>query len=301
MYDLAPLENVQNKPQRPAPNNPKKRGFLKTLLVFVLVLVFIGVVVGNAVYTVILKYSTDFEPIIANLELLSLPVNEETLITDPIVLQDQTDFIQLANTAGFSVFVDGVVDLEQENITLTQELTLTDSQLGAFMNLIFIDGGQVENSDIEFKELVIFTGEGSTLYLKTIIKIDIQQIKTGLEDLVSAFPSVFGIDLTTMQDSVQGVVDLLPQYLYLTTISEIEVENNELMVPNSVARVNELDPAENLQIVNFINNLFGNSDGEYTFTELISVLVAEQLSVITTKTGATLSFEEGLIKLTPAI
>ena len=255
---------------------PKKRSFWRSLLVVVLVFVFVSVLVGRAVLLTLENYNLNLAQVQEYVTYLNQPVNMETLVTDPITQSDYDSFVTKAQNSGFGVFDETEnVDLEQETIALTSDITLTDNEMGAFLNRT------ISGTDEEYSDLFVLL-----------------QLNMVPSDAAYTLTTVASINFASVKDQIDVLIDDFPTIIYITTTSEVLVANNQLQITQTTVQLNQVEQEVNNEMVSFLNTLFGTTDGEYTFSELVSVLVQEQLDVVTTKTSSYIVLQDGAITLT---
>lgn len=269
-------QNKQTQQLNTTQNLPPKRSFWRSFLVVVLIFVFVSVLVGRALTLTFNNYSLNLEQVQAYVDELNQPVDMQTLVTHAITEDDYANFVAKANASGFEVFDDqNELDTSPETIALESDITLTDAELGAFLNRL-IGGEEGEYSDL-FELLQVSLVQGDVDY---------------------ALTTVASINFASVKDQIDVLIDNFPTVIYITTQSRVVVANNQLQLNQTTVQLNQVEEQVNTEIVTFLNALFGTESGDYTFSELVSILVQEQLSAITSKTSSYLVLQEGAVLFT---
>ncbi len=262
-------------PSNTTPTKQPKRSLGKSLLAVLLIFVVVGVIVGKATYDTIMSYQANLKQVQVYMDYLNEPVNIETLVTNGVTEADYTNFVNKANTAGFGVFVNNTIDLDRETISLTNDITITDKEFAAFINHTFADSNS----------------EYATLF--NLLQLTLEEKPAGYE-----LTTIAKLDFSAFSDSISQFVENFPLVVYITTVSPVIVANNTLQVAATQVFINQLDLEKNAQVIAFLNNLFQSGSDNYSLTELISLLVREQMKSVTDKTDSYVVLSDGAITFT---
>lgn len=252
-------------------NNLPKKSWLKSFLTVFLIFVLVGVIVIKATVEAINNLDLNLQEVKQYVEWLNQEVNENELITNPISNADFENFKTKANQSGFNVFENDKVNIEKQDLTLQSDLQLTDKELGAFINKA------ITTTDNKFLQILTLQIIEDVAYhtLTTVAKLDLKEVKK----------QILSYNLN------------FPDYLYITTSSQIVVSDNVIKITHNQVKVNNLDDEKNVKLIKFIDELFKVSN-DNTFSQIISLLISEQLEIITQKTQTYLILQDGGILIT---
>lgn len=244
----------------------KKKGCLKSFIIGVVALVFIGIVVVFSVRDSLKLFGVNLKTFNEYVSWLNEEVDESKLTTNPISGNSYLTFKEKAEASGLEIFDNnGNVSLNYPSINISANLTVYDYELGAMINNASTqeDGGQV----FSLLELSITQVSENVFSLKTVVRFDLTEIKK----------------------EVGSYANKLPNKIYITSVGECFTVGSRVQARNNSILINQLSEEKNDKIVSFLNEI----DKEVEDDEIMSIvdinnyIVTEILTSLCQKTNTT--------------
>lgn len=245
--------------------NRKKRlkrwGTVGIVLAIVLVAVIVSVV--KVVESYDNKYS-DYEEIIKT---LSETINVDDLTENKISSQDYSSFLQKCSDGGINISNSGSIN--KDETALIGDVLISGNELGAYVNRI------MEEDAFDIIEVSLYRSDGAD-YIKTVSAIKISEI-----------------------NQEAGSQSDMPEFIYITTTSELYRFGNSLELRNSTSRINNLSDSANDLIFNAIlGDEFADIDG--IMNAVIVEKVGDFMKACSGKLGLVVDDNKILLKISPS-
>lgn len=238
----------------------KRKGCLKNLIMFVVIVVLVGIIMVVNLRDNINIFGVNLKSFNEYAEWLNEGVNENTIAKNPIGETDYATFKQKAEASGLNVFdLSGNVNLNIPNITITNNLTLFDYELGAMLNNASKqeDGGQLFN----FLEISIAQTSESLFTLTSVVKFD----------------------LTDIKEAIGKNANSVPNSIYVTCVGTAYVVGSRVQTRDNSIYINQLSSDKNDKLVQFIKDVAKETENDqvlqifdvnnYIVTEILTDLV----------------------------
>lgn len=238
----------------------KRKGCLKNLIMFVVIVVLVGILLVVNVRDNLDIFGVNLATFNEYVEWLNEDVDENTIAKNPIRETDYAAFKQKAEASGLTVFdLNGNVNLNIPNIAIYDNLTLYDYELGAMLNNASKqeDGRQL----FTFLELSIAQTSDTLFTLTSVIKFDLKEIK----------------------EAIGNNAKQVPDSIYVTCVGTAYVVGSRVQTRDNSIIINQLSSDKNNKIVQFIKDIAKETDNDqileifdvnnYIVTEILTDIV----------------------------
>lgn len=240
---------------------------------FLNILLYVGLFVGVVVISI-----TSFSELISPtkkyietfLNAISINVNESNLFSNTNRIISDGDYASFINKAGsdganLGIFFEGNFSYEKYSnniVSLDNNLTLTDKELGAFYNKVssFAEGEDL----VQLLELTI-TPKLENFEIYSVLKISIKDI------------------LQQLNKSSEV------SYIYLCTTSTVSISNGNVNIIDSAVKINELVGEDLEHSIEVLNLIFKNNETGINVYNLATKYIFNFISDICTKTDTFVS------------
>ncbi len=265
--------NKQEKPEKLNINKKPER--IKNLVVGITVLVIVVFSLIISLKDISNTYGVSLGTFSKYIEWLNEEVNETNIATNPIKSADITTFTTKANASGLEIYdANGNINFNLNYIGLNSTLELCDYEVGAMIN-------EAAKSDANAQiytllELTIKAESDGTFSLKTVVKFNLEDIKTQIGKMAKD----------------------LPNNIYLTSIGQVYKVGTRIQTADNKIFINQLSTEKNDKIVEFLKMAQADLDNDINSIEDINnYMVAEILTKLAQKSETTPHLSDGKFSL----
>ncbi len=244
----------------------KKKGCLRNLIIGIVLLVIFGVATVFAVKDTLKIYGVSLGMFNEYVGWLNEEVDETKLTTNAIRENDLVTFNQKANESGLDIYDNnGKINFNIPALSLDSTITLYDYEVGAMINSA-MENSTTDTTVFRLLELTITPLDDDNYQLKTVVKLDITDIKK----------------------SIGKNANKLPNNIYLTSVGNINAVGSRVQTNNNTVRINQLSDDKNEKILSLIKNVSeSNPDEEISdIADVNNYIVTEVLTSLAQKTGS---------------
>ncbi|MGD9901434.1 MAG: hypothetical protein AB7S44_02720 [Spirochaetales bacterium] len=267
----------------------KKSGCINTLITVVFVLVLLGVGVYVAFSKISYFSGSNLFEVYGIYSDLSVAVDEGDLVTNPTTESDYTSAVTILENAGLTIFnqydeVDPL--LISSNYTLSTPFSLTDNEVAGFMNSIVADFSNLEALGFNVNSIDGFALE--------ILETTIEEVSTDVFNL----DIVIKINIESLKESFGMFGFLLPNEVYLTSSSAIELVGGNYEVTSSTLKVNNLSAEDNDSLLTLIVDILNDGEDTYTAASLqqtVGETLLDGLNLLSEHFNLSYSLSDGMI------
>ncbi len=217
----------------------RKRGCLKSLVMGVVIIVLLGIVLVVNLQDNIRIFGVNMATFNEYTEWLNEAVNENTITKNPIRESDYLTFKQKAEASRLGVFdLNGNVNLNIPTISIYDNLTLYDYELGAMLNNAM---QQEENGQLfNFLEISIAKTDAAMFKLTSVVKFD----------------------LTAVKNAIGKNANKVPNSIYVTCVGNAYVVGSRVQTRDNEIFINQLSKDKNDKLVQFIKDIAEETKNE---------------------------------------
>jgi|LGVF01.2.fsa_nt_gb hypothetical protein len=276
----------------------KRRSFGCGSLIFVIV-VTVAVIAVGAYFA----FESFVSPYLNNAEIqelysiymdLSQDVNEADIVTNPPLETDYDNAQTKLSDGGIEIFNEyndiDPTQLENANFVPTADITLSDTELAAFVNAFLenplnlealgIDAEQVGGLNTEILEISIETIDSINVNLSIIVKLDLEEIQTQL--------GFFGI--------------FLPDFIYIQNNNTLQLVEGEYELISGDIVVNDLSEEQNDRMFEILVEALQSEEDPLTLEELklaVGEIMLEGIQEASNTFNTDITFNNGSITFSP--
>lgn len=249
----------------------------------------------------IVLYNTQIAPYLNNMGLgeffdiyssISEAVDEEALVTNAPDENDYSDARAELEDAGINIFdEDGDIDPEllNEEFSLTESITLEDTELTALINELIDSSASVENNPLSnFDEI----GEVD------VLEINIDVLISG--DI--GLSSIVKINIESLKEELGPLGIFFPNQLYLESTNTLELIDGEYALIESNIGISNLSEEQNNQLIEIIFDFIDDENSELTaetFDDVIGEALIDGIEQINGEGIAYIIFGQGTVTFSP--
>ena len=242
----------------------KRKGCLKNLVVFIVIIVLLGILMVVNLRDNINIFGVNLSTFNEYAAWLNEDVNEEALTKNPIRETDYASFKAKAEASGLGVFdLNGNVNLNIPNIAIYDSLTVFDYELGAMIN----NATKQENNGqlFSFLEISIAKIDNAMFTLTSVVKFDLKEIK-----------SAIGKNANKVPDSI-----------YVTCVGNAYVVGSRVQTRDNEIFINQLSKDKNDKLVQFIKAIAEETENDQILEifDINNYIVTEILTDVAQRTN----------------